>query len=379
MFKLGLPPIPNDDHVKSFSKSFSKHKQAIDDIENDLKNYYQKCLFSFSQSTIEELQPVYEKLIQSGVKFAESFGSFIQKFLPILKSASDLETKYSLMKQAFSNYVDNIRDFRNEETKENYEKEEKSLLDFVEKFTRFNTDSNSLSVCFLMLYVASITQLSYDASAFLQSLTKLIENLPQIEKSKEEAEVDQMIEQLEKEIAEKKARIQQKKKEEQERRAKAEKEKQEKEQKAKEQQQAEKEKQQETQPQTESEQQQTNEKEQQDTQQPIEQQQQDEKEQQQTEETKVENDNSEQPQEQQEIQQPIEEEQQQNENEQKQTEPEQQETPLQEQTEEANNETTEQPLEQTEEANQQETEAVSQPDTATKEEQEELKEQETQD
>ena len=205
MFKFGLPPIPNDDHVKAFSKTFSQHKKSIDEIETDLNNYYQKSLLSFSKSTIEELQPIYENFIKSGVKFASSFGSFIQKFLPILKSASDLETKYSLMKQAFSNYIDSIKNVRSEETEENIENEKKNLLDFVEKFTRFNTDSNSLSVCFLMLYVASITQLSYDSSAFLQSLTKLIEGLPQITISKEEAEVDEIIIQLEKEIAEKKA------------------------------------------------------------------------------------------------------------------------------------------------------------------------------
>ena len=201
MFSPINATIPTITHVKGFEKSVTKHADALRDLESDLKNYFEKSLFSFSEAAPEELKPIYNKFIECGVSFASSFGSFIQKFEPILKSAKDLETKHTLVKDAFSEYLDSIKNVRNEETKENIDIEEKKLLDFVSKFTEFNNDSNSLNMCFLMLYSACASQLSYDTSSFLKILTKQIETMKPVDMTKEEIELNGVIAELEQEIA----------------------------------------------------------------------------------------------------------------------------------------------------------------------------------
>ena len=201
MFSPINATIPTVTHVKGFEKSVTRHAEALRDVESDLKNYFEKSLFSFSETAPEELKPIYSKFIECGISFASSFGSFIQKFEPILKSAKDLETKHALMKDAFSEYLDSIKNVRSEETKENIEIEEKKLLDFVSKYSEFNNDSNSLNMCFLMLYSACASQLSYDTSSFLKTLTKQIESMKPIDMTKEEIELNGVIAELEQEIA----------------------------------------------------------------------------------------------------------------------------------------------------------------------------------
>lgn len=200
LFRPTVTPIPDCDHVRSANNGIRQHVFAINDASSDIADFFKKSLFKFAQTSPEELAPIYNKFIQSGVKYAASFGQFVKKFGPVLKSGADLQEKYNTLYAQFSKYTDDVKEVRNEETKENIEKEKADLLEFVKKFNEFNTDSNSFMVSFLAIYVTSAEQLSNDTNEFLKSITSQIEAFRPIEQTKEEKDLDILIAKLEKEV-----------------------------------------------------------------------------------------------------------------------------------------------------------------------------------
>ncbi|EAY11955.1 hypothetical protein TVAG_399610 [Trichomonas vaginalis G3] len=212
MFRSVTPPLPSKDHIDQCERLIKKHNDTLLTMSSDIQEYFSKALLQFAKSSPKELHPIYNGFIKSGVKFASSFVGFLKKLSPQLATISDLENKYAVLSDRFSEYQNDIKSVRDEETPENIEKEKKDLLAFVEQFQKFNTDSNVFLPCFLMLYISCCTQLSQDTTAFLNEINSLIKSYKPIEKSKEEKEVEDLIAKLETELQqynEKQAQLQQ--------------------------------------------------------------------------------------------------------------------------------------------------------------------------
>ena len=135
--------IPNNDHVRYMDANLRDHVSALNDVQTDLKDFFQRSLGKYAQTTPEELKPIYTKFIESGNKFAVSFGKFIKKFSNQIKSVTLLEQKYEIVKREFGLYCDDVKAIRYEETPGLIEQEKKDLLRFVKSFTEYNNDSNS--------------------------------------------------------------------------------------------------------------------------------------------------------------------------------------------------------------------------------------------
>lgn len=192
-----LPPLPKHDYLHQLEKAIKKQNDVMSDISSDIKEYFAKALYSFAKSSPEELDPIYESFINSGVKFANSFSLFVKKIQPTLNSIDELEDKFALAAKKFSQYQDDVKDVRSEPTPENIEKEKNDLLTFVEEFQKSNSESNSLLPCFLVLYIASCTALADEANTFVEEITSQVEQFKKPEKTKEEIELEETIKQLE--------------------------------------------------------------------------------------------------------------------------------------------------------------------------------------
>ena len=198
-----LPPvrqIPGNDHIRYMDVNLRDHVSALNDVQSDFKDFFQRSLAKYAQTTPEELKPIYTKFIESGNKFAVSFGKFIKKFSSQIKNVTLLDQKYEIVKREFGNYCDDVKAIRTEETPALVEQEKKDLLRFVKSFTEYNNDSNAFISSFLLLYVNSINQLSADTEAFLQAITAQIESFTPLETTKEEKNLDSLIQKLEKEV-----------------------------------------------------------------------------------------------------------------------------------------------------------------------------------
>ena len=206
LFRAPVQQIPSNDHIRLIDSNIRDHVSAMSDIQSDLKDFFQRSLYKYSQTSPEDLKPIYTKFIQSGVKYAVSFGKFIKKFSPTLKTISNLEQKYEIVSRQFSLYCDDVKAVRNDELPAIVEEEKRDLLRFVKSFTEYNNDSNSFLVCFLALYVMSINQLAADTQLFLQSITQQIEEFQPAGETKEEKDLDKLISKLEKEVEAQKKR-----------------------------------------------------------------------------------------------------------------------------------------------------------------------------
>lgn len=202
MLKSVVPPLPKPEHLPRLEKAIKKQNEALENVSSDLHDYFAKSFFAFAKSSSEELRPIYERFVNSGARFANSFSTFVKKIVPTINSIKDLEDKFSHTQKLFNQYQDDIKDVRNEETLENIEQEKEHLLKFVEEFQKTNTESNSLLPCFLVLYTASCTALSTDASEFCQEITEIVEGYKKLDTSKEEQELADTIKGLEAELQE---------------------------------------------------------------------------------------------------------------------------------------------------------------------------------
>lgn len=202
MKSLITPPLTSNSYIKGYQKAFERHINALNEVGRGLDTYIKDPITYLAQTSPKELSIVYDLLSRMCGEVSTAIKTFSANFESIIKSGSNLLQKREQVSEALGNYQKQMMIVRKEETEQNIKIEGEKLQEFIKQLINFNSDSNSLILCLLSLYLTNTNQLLTDLNIVLNELNQATESPMTIKLLSEEASLDRYIHELKGEIQE---------------------------------------------------------------------------------------------------------------------------------------------------------------------------------
>ena len=196
------PPVVDSKYVSHLISSIRSHLNAMISVHDSVNDFFDLSIYEISRASPDQLKEIYDRIIPLGHDFASAFKSFASKIVPIIKTGQDLLAKHKALEVALDEYRAKMVAVRKEETEENIRVEGEALQNFVQLLDSYNTDSNNLALCLVMLYNSCVSQFSYDFHALTDQMGEFLSIPEVLEPSQEEKDLESYIASLEKEISE---------------------------------------------------------------------------------------------------------------------------------------------------------------------------------
>ena len=223
------PPVHEVKYAENMRGPISKHLKAMQTVTEEFDVFVNKTIDTVASEAPEFAKPFYESLSTLGVQLSKSFSSFCEKLAPILKGIDSISARREKTRDALKEYQDKLYVVRTKgETEKNIEAEKEALMKFAGELEELNRDSNNFVLAFLTLYLACSAQMVVELRPMEEAIAGMINNPDDPPLSKEEVELDALIQELEAEVdaldakEEKKEEVEEKKEEVGEKKAEAE-------------------------------------------------------------------------------------------------------------------------------------------------------------
>lgn len=196
------PPVHEVKYAVQMKSLLLKHFKGIKSVTEEIDIFVEKTLSYVSSSAPEFVKPLYETFSTMQIELSKSFKSFCEKLEPILKSADSIIDRREAARIALREYQDKLWLVRKTEDETTIEQEKQALLKFSEELENLNRDSNNFVIAFLTLYAACSAQMILDLKPMNDTLSAMGSNPETGDKTQEEHELDELIAELEKQVAE---------------------------------------------------------------------------------------------------------------------------------------------------------------------------------
>lgn len=195
------PPVHEVKYAAQMKSLLVKHLKGIKSVAEEIDIFVAKTLTYVSESAPEFVKPLYETFGTMEIELSKSFKSFCEKLEPILKSTDSILDRREAARLALKDYQDKLWNVRRTEDEATIEEEKNALLKFSDELENLNKDSNNFVLAFLSLYAACSAQMILDLKPMNDTISAIGSNPEVGETTKEEQELDELIAELEKEVA----------------------------------------------------------------------------------------------------------------------------------------------------------------------------------
>lgn len=195
------PPVHEVKYASQMKSLLIKHLKGMKSVSEEIDVFVTKTLTYVSESAPEFVKPLYETFSTMELELSKSFKSFCEKLEPILKSTDSILDRREAVRLALREYQDKLWNVRKTEDESTIEEEKNALLKFADQLENLNKDSNNFVLAFLTLYAACAAQMILDLKPMNDTISAIGSNPDAGEPTKEEQELDELIAELEKEVA----------------------------------------------------------------------------------------------------------------------------------------------------------------------------------